>query len=91
MVINSASGRLKDRAMRRDPRVTLCITDPDNAFRYLEVRGRVAEITTEGADEMIDRLSLRYLGKESYPNHRPGEHRIIYRIDAERVVALPYR
>ena len=50
VLLNTAKGRQKDENIRRDPRITLCIPDPDNPYRYLEVRGRVVEITEKGAD-----------------------------------------
>lgn len=84
VLINTAEGRVKDKALRRDPTVTVCIADPDNPYRYLEVRGRVEEITEKGASEHIDTLSHRYIGKD-YPNRRPGEVREILRIRPERV------
>jgi hypothetical protein len=74
--------------MRRDPRVTLAIQDPDNPYRYLEVRGRVVEITEEGADAHIDSLAKKYLGVDKYPNRRPGETRIIYRIQPEHAATM---
>ena len=86
--INSAKGRVKDRNMRRDPRVTLAIQDPENPCRYLEVRGRVAEITEDGADAHIDSLAKKYLGVEKYPHRRPGETRVIYKIQVERASAM---
>lgn len=81
ILINSARGRQKDRNMRRDPRVTLCIQDPDNPYRYLEIRGRVVEITERGADAHIDRLAQKYLGVERYPYRQPGEVRVLYKIE----------
>ncbi|MEE8435385.1 MAG: PPOX class F420-dependent oxidoreductase [bacterium] len=89
VVINSAEGRLKDKAMRRDGRVTLCITDPDNPFRYLEIRGRVEEVTTEDAEKTIDRMAERYLGVKVYPNRTPGMVRVNYWIAPQKVVAFP--
>ena len=89
VVINSAEGRLKDKAMRRDGRVTLCITDPDNAFRYLEIRGRVEEVTTRDAEKTIDRMAERYLGVEVYPHRAPGMVRVNYWVAPEKVVAFP--
>jgi len=89
VVVNSARGRLKDRRMRADKRVTLCVTDPDDPFRYLEVRGEVVEITSEGAAEHIDRMARRYLGVERYPYHRPEEERVLYRIVPHKVLAFP--
>jgi PPOX class probable F420-dependent enzyme len=79
--VNSAVGRLKDRNMRRDPRVSLSILDPDNAYRYLEVRGRVVEITETGAVSHIDALAKKYMGVDTYPFHQPGVRRVIYKIE----------
>lgn len=71
--INTAKGRVKDKNMHRQPRVALSIMDPDNPYRYLQVRGRVAEITEVGADQHIDSLAKKYLGKDTYPFRRPEE------------------
>lgn len=79
--VNSAVGRLKDRNMRRDPRVSLSILDPDNPYRYLEVRGRVVEITETGAVSHIDALARKYMGVDTYPFHQPGVKRVIYKIE----------
>ena len=88
LLINSARGRVKDRNIRRDPRVTATIQDPDNPYRYLEVRGRVIEIEEEGADEHIDRLAKKYMGVDIYPLRSEGEVRVIYRIEPERVNSM---
>ncbi len=87
LIVNSGRGRQKDRNMRRDARVAVEIQDPENPFRVLLVRGRVVEITENGADASIDRLSFKYLGQEKYPYRVPGEARIIYRIEPEHVTA----
>ncbi len=79
--INSAKGRLKDKNMRRDARVALSVQDPDNAYRYIEIRGRVVEITEKDADAHIDALAKKYLGLDTYPNRKPGEVRVIYRVE----------
>ncbi|MBI3457892.1 MAG: PPOX class F420-dependent oxidoreductase [Candidatus Rokubacteria bacterium] len=86
--INSARGRVKDRNMRRTPKVALAIVDPDNPYRHLSVRGRVLEVTEQGADAHIDALAKKYLGQDRYPYRRSGEVRVIYRILPERVVAM---
>ena len=85
VLFNTARGRQKDRNLKRSPQVALAISDPDNPYRYLQVRGRVAEATEEGADEHIDKLAQRYLGVERYPYRQPGEVRVIYKIVPERV------
>ena len=86
--VNSAKGRVKDRNMRRNGRVALSILDPDNPYRHMAIRGRVEEITEAGADAHIDSLSKKYLGRDRYPNRRPGEVRVIYRIRPERVSTM---
>ena len=86
--VNSAKGRLKDQNMRRDKRVALSIQDPDNAYRYLAVQGEVTAITESGADDHIDRLAKKYLGKERYPNRGAGEVRVIYKIRPLKVSTM---
>jgi PPOX class probable F420-dependent enzyme len=88
VIVNSAKGRQKDRNMRRDKRVSLAILDPQNPYRYLEIRGTVEEITEEGAFEHIDKMAQKYLGQEKYTNLRPGEVRVIYKIKPERTSSM---
>ncbi len=88
VLVNSARGRLKDKNMRQRPQVALSIQDPDDPYRYLEVRGRVVEITEQGAEEHIDRLAKRYLGLDRYPYRQPGEVRVIYKIKPDRTSAI---
>jgi PPOX class probable F420-dependent enzyme len=80
IIINSALGRAKDRNLRRDPHVAMSIQDPENPYRYLGVRGEVVEITENGADAHIDKLSKKYIGKDKYPGRAPGERRVIYKV-----------
>ncbi len=86
--INSAKGRVKDRNMRNNPKVALCILDPKNPYRYLEIRGRVTEISEIGADEHIDQLAKKYLNVDTYPHRTPTEVRVQYKILAEHISAL---
>ena len=85
---NSALGRTKDKNVRRDPRVTITLQDPDNPYRYLEVRGRVVGITQEGADEHIDKLTQKYMGQAKYPYRHPGEVRVTYRIEPVKATSM---
>jgi PPOX class probable F420-dependent enzyme len=82
--VNSAEGRQKDKNVRRDPRVAVAIIDPDNPYRYVEVRGRVHEITNNGADEHINKMAKKYLGQDKYPYAQPGEKRVLYKITPEK-------
>jgi PPOX class probable F420-dependent enzyme len=86
--INSALGRVKDKNIRRDPRVTLAISDPENPYRYMEVRGKVVEITQTGADDHINSLSQKYLGNPVYPYRQPGEVRVLYKIEPEKFSSM---
>ena len=93
--VNTMRGFVKDRNMRRDPRVTLVCFDPGEPLRYLEVRGRVVEATESGAREHLDHLASRYAGR---PVHFFGdavparfaetEIPVLFRIRPEHVVAV---
>jgi PPOX class probable F420-dependent enzyme len=86
--VNSARGRVKDKNIRRDPRVALAIVDPENPYRYMEIRGKVVEITEKGADDHINSLSNKYLGNPVYPFRQPGEVRVLYKIEPEKVSSM---
>jgi PPOX class probable F420-dependent enzyme len=88
VIVNTAKGRRKDRNMRRDPRVSLALIDPDNPYRYLEVRGKVTEITEKGADDHINKMAKKYLGLDLYPGRKPGEVRVLYKVEPERVSSM---
>ena len=62
--------------------------DPDNPYRYLEVRGEVTEITEEGADEHIDKMAKKYMGVDKYPGRKPGEVRVIYKIEPQHTTSM---
>ena len=84
ILINSAEGRKKDRNMRACPDVGVSIVDPNNAYRYLGVQGKIVEITAAGGEDHIHALSHKYLGKD-YPGINPKETRVIYKIEPTRV------
>jgi PPOX class probable F420-dependent enzyme len=79
--VNTAKGRVKARNMREGAPVALAITDPDNAYRYIQIRGRVRRVSEQGADAHIDKLAKKYLGKDKYPFAQPGEVRATYEIE----------
>jgi len=83
---NTATGRAKEKHLRRDPRVSLLVVDPENTYKWVAVSG-TAELTTDGADGQIDRLAKKYLGQDEYPWRNPQEERITVRITPEHVDA----
>ena len=83
ILINTAKGRVKDRNMRLRPQVAIVIQDRHIDTRYIQIRGRVAEITEEGALEHIDRLSMKY--KKTHWTPTAGQTRVTYKILPESV------
>jgi PPOX class probable F420-dependent enzyme len=79
--VNTAKGRVKSRTLRPGAPVALAIMDPDNAYRYIQIRGRVRRAVEQGADAHIDALAKKYLGKDTYPFRQPGEVRVTYEIE----------
>src|SRR5262245_21419823 len=86
--INSARGRIKDKNLRRNPHIALAIQDPDNPYRYLQIRGRVVDVTEKGADAHIDALAKKYTGQERYAHRRPGEVRVTVKVLPEKIQSL---
>jgi PPOX class probable F420-dependent enzyme len=78
--VNTAQGRVKARNMEERPAVALSIIDPDNAYRYIQIRGTVSRFTREGGEAHIDALAKKYLGQDKYPYARAGEVRMIFEI-----------
>jgi len=85
--INSAKGRVKDKNMRANAAVAVSISDPENPYRHVSVRGKVVNITEEGADAHIDALARKYTGKD-YAYRQPGEVRVIYEIEPVSVSSM---
>jgi PPOX class probable F420-dependent enzyme len=86
--VNTAKGRVKARNLKPGAAVALSIMDPDNPYRYLQIRGRVANATESGADAHIDSLAKKYLGKDQYPFRQPGEVRVMYEIEPVSVSGM---
>jgi PPOX class probable F420-dependent enzyme len=83
---NTALGRKKPANLENDPRASLLVIDPQDAYKWVAVDGK-AELTTEGADPHIDRLAKKYLGKDEYPFRREDEQRVTVRITPEHISA----
>jgi PPOX class probable F420-dependent enzyme len=76
---NTARGRLKERDLVADPRLSLLVVDPSDPYRWISVTGEAA-LLDEGADDHIDRLAKKYLGADSYPFRSSAERRVTVRI-----------
>jgi len=85
ILINTAEGRQKPRNLARDNRVALSIIDQENPYKYIQVRGKVVETTTDGARDHIEMLCRKYRGPDAKYPHRDGEVRVIFRIEPEHV------
>ena len=83
--VNTAKGRIKARNLSGGSKVALSILDPDNPYRYIQIRGTVSKETTEGADAHIDSLAKKYLGKDVYPWRSDKETRVMYQITPSAV------
>jgi PPOX class probable F420-dependent enzyme len=75
--ISTTRARQKVRNIQHDPHVALSIADPDNPYRYIEIRGVVDKVEDDPDREFIDHLSERYMGQRPYPDHQPGDERVI--------------
>jgi PPOX class probable F420-dependent enzyme len=86
-IFNTVRGHVKDRVMRRHPRVAFEIADPTTPYRYVQVRGTVVDEAEEGGVEQINALSQKYTGNSNY-TLRPGEVLVTYRVRADRVSTM---
>jgi PPOX class probable F420-dependent enzyme len=85
LLLNSAEGRDWPANVARDPRIALTVANAENPYETVIVRGRVTEITKDGADEHIDQLAMKYLGQETYPFRQEGEVRLKIVVEPDRV------
>jgi PPOX class probable F420-dependent enzyme len=85
VTINTAEGRLKADLLKVGTPVALAAADPEDPYRYVQIRGRVVERTHEGADAHIDRLAKKYMGVDSYPFRQPDQQRVKIVIEPEHV------
>ena len=81
ILINTALGRLKQKNLKRDPRIAVAVADNNNPYEMVTVRGEVVEqVTGEAAETHIDKLAKKYIDKDKYPGRAPGEKRILLKI-----------
>ena len=75
--------RQKFRNLQRDPRIALCIVDPNNPYRHLEIRGKVIRIEEDPDFHFLNGMTQRYLGRDTYPWHQPGDEHVILVVQPE--------
>jgi PPOX class probable F420-dependent enzyme len=88
VVFNTEEKRAKVRNLKRDPRLTVTVLNEANPYEYVEIRGRVVDMTTDGAAAHIDKMAKKYLGQDKYPLNQPGDVRVIVKIEPERVSGM---
>lgn len=85
ILINTNEGSQKHKNAERNPKIALDVCDPTNPYNMAIIRGRVIEITREGAEDHVDKLARKYLGQDKYPRRQPGMKRILIKIEPSRV------
>jgi PPOX class probable F420-dependent enzyme len=85
---SQTTGRQKFRNLQRDNRIALSIVDPENPFRYLEIRGTVARVDPDPDKAFIDEMANKYLGVEKYPWSQPGDERVVIVVEPQHVTGM---
>jgi len=86
LLVNTTNIRAKTRNVKTNPKVSVAVVDWSNPYDKVVVKGRVVEVSENGADEHIDKLAKKYLGQDKYPWHNPKEKRVIIKIKPEKVL-----
>ncbi|MDQ6695617.1 MAG: PPOX class F420-dependent oxidoreductase [Chloroflexota bacterium] len=85
---SQTKGRQKYRNVQHDPRIALSIVDPQNPYRYLEIRGTVTNIEEDPDNAFIDSMAKKYMGQEKYPWHNPGDQRVVIVVNPEHTTKM---
>jgi PPOX class probable F420-dependent enzyme len=85
---SSLAGTLKSRHLAENPHVALCLLDPGDAYRFVELRGVVTEVSADGAHEHLDAMTQRYWGQPAYPGHDYSAARLLFTMRVDRVATL---
>lgn len=88
IVFSQTTTRQKYRNLQQDPRIALSIVDPENPYRYLELRGRVVRIDPDPDKSFIDSMAQKYLGQEKYPWNQPGDERVVMVVEVEHTTQM---
>ncbi len=85
IILNATVSRQRTRNLKRDPRVAICIYDQNNPYSNVSIRGRAVEITKTGAEDHIDKMSMKYNGRPTYPRHDPKDPRVLIKVEPTRI------
>lgn len=88
VVFSLTTGRQKYQNIRTSPKIALSATDPDNPYRYLEIRGTVVQVDDDSDNAFIDSMSRKYMGVDEYPFHQPGDERVVVRVTPEHTTQM---
>ncbi len=88
ILFSQTTGRQKYRNVQREPRVALSIVDPDNPYRYLEIRGVVERIDPDPDNAFINAMAKKYMGQDVYPGHQPGDVRVVVVVRPEHTTQM---
>jgi PPOX class probable F420-dependent enzyme len=86
VLINTNEGSQKYKNAKRNPKIALDVIDTTNPFRAAFIRGRVKDVTFDGAEDHIDRMAMKYLGMNKYPRRMPGIRRVLIKIEPTHVI-----
>ena len=88
VLFSNTKGRQKYKNVVREPRIALSIVDPQNPYRYLEIRGRVAEIREDEGNAFINSMAKKYMDQDVYPWSNPNDQRVIIVIEPEHTTSM---
>lgn len=88
VVFSLTTGRQKYRNLQADPTIALSATDPDNGYRYLELRGKVVRFDDDSSNAFIDSMAKKYMGVDEYPFHQPGDQRVKVVVEVEHTTQM---
>lgn len=88
LTFSQTTGRQKVRNLERDKRIALSIVDPENPYRYLEIRGNVVRVDPDPDKAFIDEMAKKYLGVDEYPWNQPGDERVVMVVEPERTTLM---
>jgi PPOX class probable F420-dependent enzyme len=88
VLFSLTKGRQKYRNLKRNPNIALSITDPEQIYRYLEIRGKVVRIDEDPKNEFINSMAKKYLGADEYPWHQPGDERVVIVVEPEHTSSM---